>query len=296
MSNRVDFFQSEQTQLSLPAATVSVLLEGSLCPWLELKEIVLDSWPEFGWARFVYNRAGYPGTEKVFVEDIETVVSMGKRVSVERVYNGSAPGASGMSLTLFSGQIEGIEMRVAGDAELVEIIARDFSAQCGRRTLYGRRVVDSDGSNLFLEGVDTIFNEDGKANASAEIIVNNGNSYRAFCFDSSQAKYWGLADVINYLLCEYLPSGQLQIPDIERLRAITANQTVRDLDVTGMSLLRGLRRCCESSGLEFKFVPCIEPGSPEQVIVFYKSGVGRKVELNYQVYGVECSNSETKNT
>ena len=40
MSNRVDFFQSEQTQLSLPAGTVSILLEGALCPQLELKEIV----------------------------------------------------------------------------------------------------------------------------------------------------------------------------------------------------------------------------------------------------------------
>ncbi|MFC1676916.1 hypothetical protein ACFL3G_07635 [Planctomycetota bacterium] len=293
MSNRVDFFQSEQTQLSFPGGTVSILLEGVLCPQLELKEIVWDGWPEFGLARFVYNRAGYPDAEKVFVEDIETVVSMGKSVSVERVYNGSAPGASGVSLTLFIGQIEGFETRVAGSAELVEIIARDFSAQCGRTTLYGRRVVDLDGSNLLLEGVGTIFNEDGKANASAEMIVNNGNSYRAFCFDPSQAKYWGLADVITYLLCEYLPSGQLQIPDIERLKAITGNQTVRDLDVTGTSLLRGLRRCCESSGLEFKFVPCVEPDSPEQQIVFYKSGVGRKVELNYQLYGEEFSISKT---
>ncbi|GAH84435.1 unnamed protein product, partial [marine sediment metagenome] len=39
MSNRVDFFQSDQTQLAFPSATVSILLDGSLCPYLELIEM-----------------------------------------------------------------------------------------------------------------------------------------------------------------------------------------------------------------------------------------------------------------
>ncbi len=40
MSNRIDFFQSAQTRLAIPAATVSILLDGTLCPELEPIEII----------------------------------------------------------------------------------------------------------------------------------------------------------------------------------------------------------------------------------------------------------------
>ena len=63
MSNRIDFFQSEQTQLAVPAATASILLEGQLCPYLELIEIVRGGWPEFGRARLAYNPAAYQAME-----------------------------------------------------------------------------------------------------------------------------------------------------------------------------------------------------------------------------------------
>lgn len=59
MFNRVDFFQSEETSLAVPGTSVSVLVDGLLCPYLEVVEIVRDDWPEFSWARLVYNPAGY---------------------------------------------------------------------------------------------------------------------------------------------------------------------------------------------------------------------------------------------
>ncbi|GAI26966.1 unnamed protein product, partial [marine sediment metagenome] len=71
MSNRIDFFQSDQTQLALPGATVSILLDGSLCPCLELIEIVRNDWPEFSWARLAYNPAAYPQANLTVVEEIE---------------------------------------------------------------------------------------------------------------------------------------------------------------------------------------------------------------------------------
>ena len=57
MSNRIDFFQSAQTRLAIPAASVSILLEGQLCPFLEPLEIVRGGWPDFSWARLAYNPA-----------------------------------------------------------------------------------------------------------------------------------------------------------------------------------------------------------------------------------------------
>lgn len=293
MSNRVDFFQSDQTQLAFPSATVSILLDGSLCPYLELIEIVRCGWPEFSWARLSYNPAAYAGADLIAAEEIETELAIGKAVCIRQVYNGSAAGAAAFSFPIFEGQIEGIETRFGPGGERVEIVAKDFSAILKRITVYGQRVSNSDGSTLFLAGTDAVFNADGKANAAIEPIENNGNSLTVFCAEPSQGKLWSYAEVIGYLLCEYLPNGQLQTPSIEQLQALTESQTVRDLDVTGLNLLEALHRCCERIGLRFKFAPRPVLTGPGQAIVFYKPGKGRAVELNCQLAKEQFSISKT---
>jgi hypothetical protein len=293
MFNRVDFFQSEETSLAVPGTSVSVLVDGSLCPYLEVVEIVRDDWPEFSWARLVYNPAGYSQDELFSAESIEAEVGMGKSVRIEQVYNGLAPGVSAFSFAIFVGQIEGIETRLDSGGELVEIVAKDFSSQLKRITVYGQRVRSSDGSSLFLGGSDTAFSEDGKANAAIEPIEHNGKSYTAFAAEPSKGKLWSYAEVIEYLLCEYLSEGRLQLPSVERLKALTDDQTARDLDVTGLDLLEALRRCCERTGLRFKFVPRFVSTGPEPAIVFCKNGTGRVVELNCQQAGERFSISKT---
>ena len=293
MSNRIDFFQSTQTRLALPGATVSILLDGALCPFLEPIEIVHSGWPEFSWARLAYNPAAYTGAELVVAEDVETELAMGKRVCIQQIYNGVPPGAATFAFPLFEGQIEGIETEIGPNGERVEIVARDFSANLKRITVYGQRVGDSGGSSLFLVGVDTVFNLDGKPNANPMPIKVNGKSYITFCAEPSQGKLWSYAEVINYLLCEYLPNGQLQRLSVEQLQALTEGQEVRDLDVTGLNLLQALHRCCERIGLKFKFVPRLVETGPKQAIVFHKSGTGRAVELNCQPYGEQFSISKT---
>jgi len=293
MSNRIDFFQSAQMKMALPASSVSILVGGKLHPFLEPMEVVCSGWPEFSWARLAYNPAAYTGDDLVDVEDIETELAMGERVCIQQIYNGVPPGAAAFSLPLFEGQIEGIETEIGRNGERVEIVAKDFSANLKRITVYGQRVGDSDGTSLFLAGVDTAFNPDGKANANPKPIKVSGNSYTAFCAEPSQGRLWSYAEVIEYLLSEYLPSGQLQTPGIEQLQALTENQNVRDLDVTGLNLIEALHRCCERVGLRFKFVPRPVPTGPVQAIVFYKSGMGRAVELNYQRAGEQFSISKT---
>ena len=293
MSNRIDFFQSAQTQLILPAASVSILVGGQLCPFLEPMEIVHCGWPEFSWARLAYNPAAYTGDGLVDVEDIETILAMGERVCVRQIYNGVPPGTAAFAFSLFEGQIEGIETGIGEKGERVEIIAKDFSVNLKRLTVNGQRIGNTDESNLFLWSFDTVFNPDGEANANPEPMMIDGRSYTVFCAKQSQAKPWSYAEVIDYLLCEYLTGGQLQAPTIEQLQALTENQIVRDLDVTGLSLLEALYRCCERIGLQFKFVPRLLPFVPGQAIVFYKKGTGRIVELNCQRAGEQLSISKT---
>jgi hypothetical protein len=97
-------------------------------------------------------------------------------------------------------------------------------------------------------------------------------------------------------LKQYLLVGQLQTPDIKQLQGLTENQIVRDLDVTGLTLIEALHRCCERIGLNFKFVPLLAETGPSQAIVFYKSGTGRTVELNCQQIGEQLSISKTNIT
>ncbi len=293
MSNRIDFFQSEQTSLALPAASVCIFVDGILCPALEPLEIVRDGWPEFSRARLKYNSAAYENGSFNAIEDIETLFPMGKSISIRALYNGVAPGAAVFSYPVFEGHIESIKTQLQADDETVEIIARDFSANLKRVTVFGQRIANADGTNVFLEGFDTIFNPDSNPNASESPVQMNGKKYTVFCPKVSQGRLWTYAQAMDYLLSEYLPTGCLYMPEFNRLQALTDNQIVRDLDVTGLSLLEALHRCCERIGLDFKFVPRMNPTGPAQAIVFYKSDTGRIVELDCQKAGEQLSLSKT---
>jgi len=297
MSNRVDFFQPDQTNLSIPAATVSILLDGTLCPDLEPIEIVRAGWPEFSWARLAYNPAAHQDAEHLAVEDIQKSFAMGKSICIEQFYNAAAPDSAALSVPVFCGQIESVETKINSDnGERLEFIARDFSATMKRITVYGQRVGSTDGSTIFLPGLDTIFNPNGQANASVETMEVSGKEYTTFCAQPLQSRFFSYAQIIDYLLCEYLPQGQLSRPNIEQLQALTENQLARDLDVTEISLLGALGRCCDRVGLKFKFVPRPAETGPNQAIVFYINGANRTVELNCQPGGQKLSISKTNIT
>ena len=293
MSHRIDFFQSAQTQLAIPAVSVAVLVDGTLCPFLEPREIVYSCWPEFNWSRLVYNSAAHTGAGSVAMEDIEFEYAIGKPISIRQYYNGVPPGAAAFGYPIFSGHIEGTKTRFARSGEAIEIMARDFSANLKRISVYGQHLSVMGDSTLFLAGMNTIFNPDGKANAYPSPAQIDGKSYTTFCAEPSQSKFWSYAEVIDYLLCEYLPSGQLGTPTIGQLKALTDNQTVRDLDITGLNVVEALYRCCDRIGLQFKFVPRPAATGPSEAIMFYKRGAGRVIELNCQRAGEQLSISKT---
>ena len=277
MSNRIDYFQPEQTPMTIPAATFAVFVESELCPVLEPKEIILGQWPDFSMARLVY----HPSENSVSdYKTIENMFATGKSLSIRVIYNGDAPTNSYVSgYSIFEGQIENSETELNSNNLNVEIIARDFSAVMERITVYGQRII-KDTEGIFLNGYETVFNPDGKANASSTEINIHGKNYKIFSPKTKNAAMWKYADVIYYLLSEYILRGQLHIPSRQRLLSITEKQVVRDLDVTGLNLIDALQRCCERIGLKFKFEPVNQNGIHTQAIVFYKNETGRKVEIN----------------
>jgi hypothetical protein len=222
MSNRIDFFQSEQTSLTLPASSVSILIDGALCPNLELIEITRRGWPDFSQARFTYNPSAYATQGFIFTEDIESEFAMGQTVSIRQYYNGIPPGMATFSIPIFHGHIECIRTKLSKTGERVEIIANDISKALKRIFVHGQRLIKTNDSSIFLAGLDTIFNPDTQGNASFEAIAINGKSYTVFCAESSQSKLWSYAEVIDYLLCEYIPPGQCQRPTFTQLKALTS--------------------------------------------------------------------------
>src|SRR4030042_1656309 len=124
MSNRMDFFQAEQRQLALPAASVSMLVNGILCPDLDLVEIVRSGWPEFGWAKLAYNPAANISADVKAAENVENEFPAGKTICIRQYYNSDLCGSTTLGLPIFNGQIDSIETIRTPDGEKVEIVER----------------------------------------------------------------------------------------------------------------------------------------------------------------------------
>ncbi len=293
MSNRVDFYQSVLSEPALPAGRVCVFLEEALCEFLGVRELVRGPAREYSWARLSYNTAGYPEADSIGAERIEDFVSAGMRVRIDRVYSGTYLASAVHSVPIFAGQVERIETKVGPAGEQVEVIARDFSGVFECVTVYGRWARDIGGGIVFLSGAETVFNDGGEANGSAELVKHNGNELRVFSAEGKDAKAWSCAEAIRYLLCEYLPACQLGVPSLEQLESLMEGRSVRDLDVTGLSLADAIGRCCEQVGLRYRFEPGFCESGAEQWIVFYRPGRGRVVELNLQQPGEQLSISKS---
>ena len=293
MTNAIDLFAPKYERQALPAATTAVFVDSVLCEDLEPVEIVRGSWPEFGWAKLAYNPAAQADPKGMNFEQIEDRFAMGRTVCLRQLHNKVPPETAIAGLPVLTGQIEGIEIKADGRHETVEIVVKDYSAVLRRITVYGRHVLQGNGSAMFLRGLDTTFNPGGQANAAADPVTVEGKTYQVFGASASEAKPWNGAEAISYLLCAYLPRGSLYWPDLDRLRALTEQRPVRDLDVTGLNLMEALRRCCQKVDLQFRFVPRPVETGPSQAIVFYRNGQGRAVELNCQPAGQTLGLSRT---
>ncbi|MCD6392263.1 MAG: hypothetical protein J7M40_02010 [Planctomycetes bacterium] len=293
MSNRVDYFAAEETALSAPAGRCVVYVDGMLCPYLEVVEIVRASGPGYGLARLLYNPALWPDGERVAVERIETVAAIGREVSVVALYNRGMGITAIGSVKVFAGRIEDIETQIRGDCESVELIARDYSARLGRIGVYGQRVLHGGGSTMRLDGYETVFNRDSLPNASRTPMQHEGKWRRVFEVDEAKATWWSCAAAVEYLLSEHLVGGQLGAGDVEQLEGVFEGRLLGEVDVSGMTLLDAIEKCCEQTGVRFRFEPCQADGGPAERIVFYRPGVGRRVELNHQQAGEAFSIGRT---
>lgn len=248
---RVDFYKSQSREHAAAAGSVCVFVEGVLCSQLEVKKIIKAGAGEFSRAEIVFYTAGNNGLN----EEVERYCAIGKRIRIVRFKKTKIEPAAVKSFVIFAGRVESIEREIGAKGEVVNLTARDAGSELEKMTVYGRYCRGADGSVIFLSGLEAIFNEDSKANASVQMVMQNGRCVRVFAANQRECKSWSYADVIEYLLSMYLPAGILQMQPLERLIWLTEGQKVYDFDLTGLSLAEAIGRCCEKTGLGMKIVP-----------------------------------------
>ena len=293
MNNRVDYYNAIQSSLAIPAGRPVVFIDGVICEFLEVAEIVRAANPAFGSARFIYNPSACDNSTIVPAEQVETVAPMGKSISVRQLYDGGIGRALPEGVSIFEGQIERIETNIDDNGEVVQIVAKDLAAVLDRITIYGKRVLTTDGQTLFLDGAKTIFNENNEPDAAKETFHQAGQSYTVFEKKTDNAVHWSYGKIIHYLLCEYSQVGKLMIPSVGQLEMVTNNYTAGEINVNGLSLISAVEKCCEDVGIRFKFVWRNEANGPAVGITFYRQGRGAEVELNCQPAGQSLTISTT---
>ncbi len=293
MSNRVDFYQGECKALAIPAGRCEVFVEGMPRAFLEVVEIVRAGQPQFGSAKLRYNPAAAYMPKSVSIDQVERTAATGKRVGICQLVDVGIGEVKIEPQWLFVGKIEETQTKLGAGEQVLEITAKEFCARLDRVTVGGRRVATTGGASTFNKSLEAVFNEDGQPNAATQKIQHNGKDYTAFAGEGQEAKYWSVAEVLIYLLSEYLPFGQLQVPPAAYLEALTGQKAADELDVEGKSVLDALGDCCEQVGIEFYFAPVQSQIGPREQIEFYRPGEGRPVELNLQYAGEQLSISRT---
>ena len=297
MTNRVDFYSGDCKELALPAARCEVFVGGAARAFLEVVQIEREGWPKFGQALLRYNPAVRQdcrnGPQPAGIEQAERIAAMGKRVGVCRLVNTGIGGVKIEPVWLFVGRVEETRTKLGPKEQVFEIIAKDISARLDRVTVHGRRIATTGCESTFGDGLECVFNADGKPNASTQQVQHNGKSYTAFAGEGQEAKYWSTAEVLEYLLSEYVVYGQLQVPPAGFIEALTGEKVADVLDVEGKSVLDALQDCCEQVGIQFAFKARQAELGPAEKIVFYQPGEGPSIELNLQYAGEQLSISRT---
>ena len=289
MSNRVDFNPCPDEGIAIPAGRAVVYLDGKLCSSLEVVEIAMNSYPEFGQAKIEYNASVCTLEGAASGSCLEAITAMGKRVRICQLYDIGVGNPQVEPLCLFDGQIEHIDRVINNYGEGVTLTAKDCGAVLERVTVYGSRVEKDGDQTLRLESMSPVFNEGNQGNATKEMLKYEGKTSKVFASGSVQVELWTCAEVILYLLNEHLSFGTLRLPALDQVEALTENRIMEEFDAEGLSLAKAIGKCCQYAGMDYKFVPCLEGTRPGQKIVFYRSGSNREVEINLQQSGQDVS-------
>ncbi len=271
MLNRIDFFLPQDTKTSTLASVAAVYIDGQYYDRLTVEKITSAAEPDFSKAEMSF----YAGN------DINcNQIAPGQSVAIKTMFESGVGESVPQELCLFAGTVEEIKNRTETENSFAKITARDYSAKMERKIVFGRNTVRED-ETIFLPGLETVFNPDGKPNASKVTTTDNYRNYTVFSTDEIASKYFTCAEAIYYIMCQHIPFGQIAIPTAEWLEELCQNHIIRDVNVTGLTVTAALQRCCRQVGLKFKFSPIDSKAAVMQAITFFRPGCGAEIEVDF---------------
>lgn len=280
MSGTVEYPMQDDSSAVIRTIRPRVYIDDVLCDYLEPIELEHAAYPHGSRLRLSFNRAACDTPPDLLPEEARRLPGMGASVRLCIAEQDLAASQYPREWCLFEGSVEQTQMDLASDRAEVSVTARDFSADLERRIVYGRRLYDASLGHAFSEQERTVFNENGVPNRSPVPLHHAGGFYPGFAAYGQTPRFWTAAEVIRYLLGEYILHGELAPVEPETLDALTQSAILYNLDLTGKSVYESLGMCASRCGVSFYFEPRNEPAGPARRIVFFRPGAGRTISLN----------------
>ncbi|MGB3087695.1 MAG: hypothetical protein WBC53_08245 [Phycisphaerae bacterium] len=208
--------------------------------------------------------------DNVRLEDAVPDIRPGRRVQARLLRGGTLPGAVRGDLFLFDGRILEVEFSLDPDGERLEFEAEDLAASVLRRRVGGQRTEGASGEAEHADGLDLVFNPDGRLNAAAAPYdPGDGDPYAIFApVSPAGAIAWTLNEAVAYLVAEYARSDLWHAPSCTSVREALDALVLQDVSLQGRTLGEALDALLELVG--GRLVVTVEPG---------EVGVSRSVDL-----------------
>ena len=269
--------------LSMAASPVVVELDGRAAPWLSLVEVKRRCGPKLNQALF--RVVGFSQTPAGRFEDLAERAYPGQSVVAWLVYQTNGASGHQAKWPLFAGVIRAGQASMSGEAEGVEVSACDALAYGANEAIAGIRALGPGAQPVWLGSSSAVFNEDGRANCSVESVSVSGRTYQVFALNEADATRWTYAAALRYLAGEYLGQAGYEAVMWSGVEALTAGQTLDDVDVSGLDIFAALERLCQQASLAFGLAHVPVGGEVRQVLHFFRAGMGRQVHLRHQGAG-----------
>lgn len=259
--NRAAYFGTGSAVAFLSAPRVAVSLDGRWAPRIA-PEALRAEMGEAPCATFSVGlgRSAAGGAD-LRLETAAPEIRPGRLVRARLLRGGVLPGADRGDLVLFEGRIVRVEAALRPDGETLRFEAEDLAADVLRRRVGGQRIETAGGGTELADGLDLVFNPDGRSNASGALYdPGDGDPYAIFAPTSpGGASAWTLNEAVAYLLGEVAPSDVWRLPSRAWVRQTLEPIPLRDVRLEGRTLGEALEALLEPVG--GRVVVGVEPGA-----------------------------------
>jgi len=228
------------------------------------------------------------GGSRWLVESALRAIEPDELVTVDLVRGGALSLRACETVRLFEGYVDGPAFTYSPGEEQAGFWAADRSASLLAHRVHGQYVEGSRASPLWRNGIDLVFNPDGRPNmADAPYDPPQGRSCRLFAApDAGGADHWTADQAANYLVSFYADAAWLGLPTAAELTKRFGDEVLENVRVEGRTLLEALEQLGRRTGLRATVALSRRAsGELARSLVFVGRGLGRRLSLYHQMPG-----------